>query len=327
MSRPLRIEFPGAWYHVMNRGRRGDEVFSAAEDFEGFINILTESTELWDVKIGAYCLMTNHYHLLVQTPKGNLSRFMRHLNGVYTQRYNRRHGYDGQLFRGRYKSILVEEDDYLLELVRYIHRNPLRAGIVDNVEQYPWSSHHSYLSTEKLNWLHKDFILEMLSSDYEKSCKAYQQFIAKEDSAEISEIYEKKKLPAILGHVEFIDWVKNTFFTEKTHNQVPDSDQLAPEIEHIKSAICQHYGVAKDQLVQSVRGISNEPRNVAIYLTRILRQEGLMEISTAFGMQGYSSASSAVARVKQRLSDDRLFQKQISAIAKTIIEDKSQTKT
>ena len=327
MSRPLRIEFPGAWYHVMNRGRRGEDVFSDAEDFEGFISILMESTELWGVKISAYCLMTNHYHLLVQTPRGNLSRFMRHLNGVYTQRYNRNHDYDGQLFRGRYKAILVEEDNYLLELVRYIHRNPLRAGIVDKIEQYPWSSHHGYLSSEKSTWLQKEFILKMFSSNDEKSCKDYQQFIAKEDSEEISQIYEKKKLPAILGHVEFIDWVKNTFFTEKRHKQVPDSDQLAPKIEQIKSAVCQHYGIATDQLMHSVRGISNEPRNVAIYLTRVLRQDGLMEISTAFGMQGYSSASSAVARVKSKLSGDKLFQKRIFAIEKIIVESKGQTET
>ncbi|MCD6581014.1 MAG: transposase [Desulfuromusa sp.] len=326
MSRPLRIEFPGAWYHVMNRGRRGDEVFSTAEDFQEFINILTESAELWDVKISAYCLMTNHYHLLVQTPKGNLSRFMRHLNGVYTQRYNRRHGYDGQLFRGRYKAILVEEDNYLLELVRYIHRNPVRAGIIDNIEQYPWSSHHSYLSSEKSNWLHKDFILKMFSSDFKKSHRAYQQFIIKEDSEEISQIYEKKKLPAVLGRVEFIDWVKNTFYTEKSHKQVPDSDQLAPEIEQIKSTVCRYYNIASDQLERSVRGISNEPRNVAIYLTRVLRQEGLMEISMAFGMQGYSSASSAIARVKKQLSNDKLLQKRISEIKKIVVRIKSQTK-
>ncbi len=327
MSRPLRIEFPGAWYPVKNRGRRGEDIFSDSEDFEGFSSILMEGAELWDVKISVYCLMTNHYHLLVQTPRGNLSRFMRHLNGVYTQRYNRSHGYDGQLFRGRYNAILVEEDNYLLELVRYIHRNPLRAGIVDKIEQYPWSSHHSYLSSEKSNWLQKEFILKMLSSNYEKNLDAYQQFIAKEDSEEISTIYEKKKLPAILGHVEFIDWAKNTFFTEKRHKQVPDSDQLAPKIEQIKSAVCQYYGIATDQLMHSVRGRGNEPRNVAIYLTRVLRQDGLIEISTAFGMQGYSSASSAVARVKKNLSGDKLFQKRILAIEKVIVERKGQTET
>lgn len=113
--------------------RKGEEVFSGSEDFKAFIVLLQESAELWDVKVSAYCLMSNH--LLLQTPQGNLSRYMRHLNGVYTQRYNRAHGCDGQLFRGCYKALLVEEDSYLLELVRYIHRNPLRAGMVKKIDQ------------------------------------------------------------------------------------------------------------------------------------------------------------------------------------------------
>ena len=129
MSRPLRIEYPGAWYHVMNRGRRHCDVFEEEEDFHLFLDILKNTSKMWNLKVSAYCLMSNHYHLLVQTPDGNLSRCMRHLNGVYTQRFNRRHDYDGQLFRGRYKAILVEEDHYLLELLRYIHCNPTRLDL------------------------------------------------------------------------------------------------------------------------------------------------------------------------------------------------------
>ena len=136
MARPLRIEYPGAWYHVMNRGRRSEEIFYQRDDYEAFVELLRESSEMWNIRVAAYCLMTNHYHLLVQTPDANLSRSMRHLNGVYTQRYNRRHGCDGQLFRGRYKSILIDADAYLLELVRYIHRNPLDSGLVDNLKKY-----------------------------------------------------------------------------------------------------------------------------------------------------------------------------------------------
>jgi len=121
----------------MNRGRRGEQIFSRSGDYEVFIELLKEATDLWGVQISAYCLMPNHYHLLIQTPQGNISRCMRHINGVYTQRYNRLHKCDGQLFRGRYKSILVEQDSYLLELVRYIHRNPLRAGLIDNILTWP----------------------------------------------------------------------------------------------------------------------------------------------------------------------------------------------
>ena len=136
MSRPLRIQYPDAWYHVMNRGRRGEKLFEGKKDYETFIELLKDIVEDYKVNIAAYCLMSNHYHLLIQTPKGNISRSMRHLNGVYTQRYNRSHLCDGQLFRGRYKSILIDADGYLLELVRYIHRNPLEAGMVNDLSKY-----------------------------------------------------------------------------------------------------------------------------------------------------------------------------------------------
>ena len=116
MARPLRIEYPDAWYHLMNRGRRGEAIFSDDQDFIMFTGLLKETSEMWKIRIAAYCLMPNHYHMLVQTPEANISRSMRHLNGVYTQRYNSRHRCDGQLFRGRYKSILIDTDSYLLQV-------------------------------------------------------------------------------------------------------------------------------------------------------------------------------------------------------------------
>ncbi len=192
MSRPLRIEYPGAWYHLMNRGRRGDTVFEDHEDCELFISLLKEAADLWDVHISAFCLVSNYYHILAQTPQGNLARFMRHLNGVYTQRYNRLHEYDGQLFRGRYKSILVEEDSHLLQLIRYIHLNPVRAGIVKTPDQYLWSSHHGYLSAEtQWDWLYKDFVFSMLTANKKKQL-AYREFMSQEESIELIDLFEQK---------------------------------------------------------------------------------------------------------------------------------------
>ncbi len=177
MVKPLRIEYPSAWYHVMNRGRRGEDTFSDKKDFTTFLSVLQEVSEVFHLRVAAYCLMSNHYHLLVQTPEGNLSRSMCHINGVYTQRYNRRHQIDGQLFRGRYKSILVEEDSYLLELSRYIHRNPVRVKKCESVEKYPWSSHQGYVSsTKKWSWLHKRFLLNMFADHASKAKSAYVDF-------------------------------------------------------------------------------------------------------------------------------------------------------
>ncbi|MDH3348383.1 MAG: transposase [Desulfobulbaceae bacterium] len=319
MSRPLRIEYPGAWYHIMNRGRRSENIFEGEEDRKIFIALLREAAGLWNVRISAYCLMNTHYHILAQTPQGNLSRFMRHLNGVYTQRFNRVHGYDGQLFRGRFKSILVEEESYLLELVRYIHRNPLRAGIVEQMDKYAWSSHRGYLSWAKSwDWLYKDFILTMLATDKKRRRQAYLGFMGQEDSDELLGIFERNKLPSMLGSESFILWVKNTFFENKKDRQVPESIQLAPDLSDIKSAVCRAYGVEEKDLLTAQRGRSNEARNVAIYLGRILRNDTLMVLGQAFGMTGYSPASSAVERVKKKLLFDIDLQKKVKKIEQSL---------
>ncbi len=187
MSRPLRIEYPDAWHHVMNRGRRSEKIYSNNSDRESFIKVLQESSELWNIRVAAYCLMSNHYHLLVQTPEGNLSRGMRHINGVYTQRFNRSHKKEGQLFRGRYKTVLVESDSHLLEVMRYIHRNPLGAGIVKSLGDYQWSSHQGYLSrARKYKWLEKEILLTMLASAKGKQRAAYMDFVSKGESEEIA---------------------------------------------------------------------------------------------------------------------------------------------
>jgi REP-associated tyrosine transposase len=118
MARPLRIQYPGAVYHVMNRGGDRQKIFLEKEDYEAFFKSIREIHERWRVEIFAYCLMGNHYHICLRTPEGNLSRVVRHLDGLYTQRFNRIHRRDGALFRGRYKAIVVDKDSYLAQLVR-----------------------------------------------------------------------------------------------------------------------------------------------------------------------------------------------------------------
>lgn len=326
MSRPLRIEYPGAWYHVMNRGRRSEVTFPEHKDYYRFIDLLIESCELWNIRISAYCLMPNHYHLLIHTPDGNLSRCMRHINGVYTQRYNKAHSCDGQLFRGRFKSILVEGNPYLLQLVRYIHRNPLRANLTKSINSYKWSSHAGYISNaRKWNWLHKDFILSILTSDPALQVSAYKQFVRMKDSKELLGVLERPKWPPFLGGKQFLGWVKQTFFENKREKEIPDSVHLAPDLTLIKAVVCDYYSIHESILHKTRRGVTNEPRDVAIYLTRMLRQEGLQSIGEKFGLNNYSSVSTVVDRVKSQMDKNRVFRSQVETIIRKI--KKGQPKT
>ncbi len=310
----------------MNRGRRGEKIFEGKDDYLSFVEILEELAEVFNVNIAAYCLMTNHYHLLVKTPDANLSRSMRHLNSLYTQRYNRRHGYDGPLFRGRYKSILVESDSYALELVRYIHRNPFEAGIVDSLEKYPWSSHKPYMSdAKKWKWLYKSYILKLFSDSGKESLRLYKQFVLKETPEEINRIFGRKKLPSVLGSKGFIDRIKGRFFSPEDFEEIPEARRLAPDTDKIKLIVCKAYNINDDELYASRRGYFNEPRNIAVYLTRHLRNDTLKEVGLQFNIRKSSSVSSIVERMKSGLKADRGLRMRIEELVESIIKSQEPT--
>ena len=165
MPRPTRIQYENAFYHVMNRGRGRMTIYPNENYYQAFLETLEEAWSRFDAVIHAYCLMGNHYHLLIETPRANLDRIMRHINGVYTQRYNRLKHTDGPLFRGRYKAILVDRDGYLLSLSRYIHRNPIetKSKLVNTLSDWRWSSYPAYINqTVAPAWLHRETTYRML---------------------------------------------------------------------------------------------------------------------------------------------------------------------
>jgi putative transposase len=326
MSRPLRITYPGAWYHVMNRGRRGEKIFFVDADRKAFITVLQEAAELWNLRISAYCLMSNHYHILIQTPDGNLSRGMRHINGVYTQRFNRRRKIEGQLFRGRYKAVLVEADSHLLEVMRYIHRNPLRAGMVKFLNDYHWSSHDGYLSrAKKWSWLHKNDLLMMLTSKKTKQKSSYIDFVSQGEPEEIERFYSLKNLPSILGGKSFKELVTEKFSNLLKQQEIPEARILAIESKRVVSAVCDFYGISREALFATRRGQENIPRDIAIYLVRGLCRKTLPEIGSIFGMDNYSSVSSAVQRMKSRIEYDKDLKKEIGEIKELSVKSQKRT--
>ena len=305
MSRPLRIEYPGAWYHVMNRGRRREDIFLDESDYHLFLDVLKDTAKMWNLKVSAYCLMSNHYHLLVQTPEGNLSRCMRHLNGVYTQRFNLKHGLDGQLFRGRYKSVLVEEDNYLLELLRYIHRNPLEAGIVTKLNDYPWSSHRGYLEQEKgWSWLHRNMLLEMFSKTRKQAFSDYLTFVTQQDSDEIEHFFSHKNLPSIFGSSGFIDKIRNRFGFLRHNHEITDVAILSVDVKEVITVTCRVCNISEPELLTSRRGVTNIPKDLAIYTLRRYSQKTLAEIGKAFEVGNYSTVSTSIERTKKTLKED-----------------------
>ncbi|MFC1863978.1 transposase [Thermodesulfobacteriota bacterium] len=318
MSRPLRIQYPGAWYHIMNRGGRYESIFEDKTDYSIFLELLQETIDIFHIKVSAFCLLQNHYHLLFQTPEANISRSMRHINGVYTQRFNKVHGYDGHLFRGRFKSILIDADSYLLQVMRYIHRNPINAGLTKSLN-YPWSSHKAYLSeSKKWNWVSRGKIFKMLSRTKALQKVVYRDFVNESDNDDFSAIYKKKKLPAMLGSEPFLKLIKDLYFTDKKHIEVPESRILAPERDKIMAAVCTKYNVPLADLRISIRGQLNEPRNVAMYLMRHLRGDTLSSICKEFGLKKDSSAGSIVDRVKKQILKNRQFRNKVERIKKII---------
>jgi len=263
--------------------------------------------------------MTNHYHILLQTPDANISRAMRHLNSIYTQRFNKAHGFDGTLFRGRYKSVLVCDDSHLLELVRYIHKNPVKAGLVKNMKDYRWSSYKGYLSDSKTwNWLYKDYIFSMLTPKKRGCLIPFVEFMRDEDSEEVKRFFSLKNLPSIFGPKSFITSIKKEFYFKKKTFEVPESKSFDPEPDEIIKEVCQYYRVSRDELYITRRGWFNKPRNIAIYLIRFLRSERLITIANLFGINGYSTVSSVIQRVGDLRKKDKKIQKEIDSIIKNL---------
>ena len=326
MSRPLRIEYPNAFYHVMNRGLNRQAVFLVDDDYEIFLEVLKETSKFFGIRVISYCLMPNHYHLLLQTPKANLSRAMRHLNGVYTQRFNRFHKKDGPLFRGRYKAILVQEDEYLTHLIRYIHLNPVQANLIGDPSKYLWNSHKQYLKgQDQAPWLHVRLGLAFYSGKLKGAIKSYRQFMKDGTDPTILAFYGKKKQSPILGDPDFLDMIKEKYiFTDrKLSTEIPEVRSLTghKKAHQIVEATAKLFQRPKQQLYQSKRGETNRARLVAVSLVRDLSGLKLSEIAQVFKMNSYKSVGTSCYRLKARLAQEPDLRKGYERLSRTCSQE------
>ena len=220
MSRPLRIEFSGALYHVTFRGDGREDIYLDDLDRQAFLDILASVCDRYNWVVHAYCLMSNHYHLLIETPEANLSQGMRQLNGVYTQRFNRNHSRVGHVFQGRYKAILVQKDTYLLELARYIVLNPVRARMVRQARKWVWSS---YLMTAGLKiappWLAVDWLLSAFSNNRRDATERYKQFVM--EGKNQPSPWEQLRNQIYLGDEAFIEEMQCKMPVDQKLEEVP----------------------------------------------------------------------------------------------------------
>ncbi|CAA6603500.1 transposase [Rhodospirillaceae bacterium LM-1] len=235
MARPLRIEYPGALYHVTARGNARQPIFLSKADAQAFLDTLGDTALRLGWRFHAYCLMTNHYHLLVETEHANLSRGMRHLNGVYTQAFNRAHKRVGHLFQGRYKAILVEAEAYFLELARYIVLNPVRAGMAVEPKEWLWSSYRATLGeAQAYEWFDAKPLLMRFDANQDKARSAYAGFVA--EGVGKPSPWESVRNQLFLGSQAFADkFLGKDGRPKRVSPQVPKRQRqaLAPSLKRI----------------------------------------------------------------------------------------------
>ena len=214
MVRPIRIEYAGALYHVTSRGNRRENIYLDDEDRMDWLAVLGQTCKRFNWVVHAYCQMTNHYHLLVETIDGNLSRGMRQLNGVYTQRFNRRRSQTGHLLQGRYKAILVQHDSYLLELSRYVVLNPIRARMVECLDAWPWSSYPAAMGAKEAPiWLDTDWLLAQFGKQRKQAMGKYREFIR--EGKGLPSPLQATRHQLLLGDDAFVDQFQEDRDTEE----------------------------------------------------------------------------------------------------------------
>lgn len=219
MTRPLRIEYAGAVYHITSRGNARSTIYFTDEDRKAFITLLGQACNRFNWHCYAWCLMGNHYHLVIETAEANLSRGMRHLNGVYTQTFNRAHKRVGHLFQGRYKAIIVEKESYLLEVIRYVILNPVRANLTKTAGQYQWSSYRSMIDkVEVPEWLDKDWVLGHYGKRKSTAQKNFIQFIR--EGKKQSPLWENLRKQLYLGDEQFIKQLQTRQVADKDLSEI-----------------------------------------------------------------------------------------------------------
>ena len=311
MARPLRIQFPGAFYHVTSRGNERKAIFRNDRDRQKFLSYLESAHESYGARVHVFCLMENHYHLLLETPRGNLSQILHHVNGAYTTYYNVKRRCSGHLFQGRYRALLVEKESYCQELSRYIHLNPVRAALVKEPEDHVWSSYSAYIGLErKSSWLKTSLILSYFSLDVPAAQKKYRGFVEEGVKVPMRNPLDDVYASTFLGSESFINriWKRKSGLTGQDTRNIPALKLLAerPSLSEIQEA------------VEKVIG-SSDP-HYKKFILYISRQNGgfpLKEVGNSCRMKE-AAVSQAVGRFRKAILETPLLKERIQKVLKTL---------
>lgn len=305
MARPLRIEYPGAFYHIIQRGNERKDIFISEQDRVKFYEYLAALHTRYKVNIHTYCLMNNHYHLILETENANLTKAMHYLNTSYTVYFNVKRKRAGHLFQGRYKAILVEADEYLHQLSRYIHLNPVRVGLVKDPVNYPHSSYKYFISSAKPpDWLDTGFILSLFDTNGNKAKSLYRKFVLEGIGNETDIIRKNVKFGCLLGGPEFVENIKARFIEGRQDKEIPAlraaQSQLSPN--DIKQVAIKKLGDTKLS------------RKICIYLIRKYTSSSLKEIAALFNN---IISDAGISALYNRLGRKRIIDKRLN---KKIVE-------
>jgi REP element-mobilizing transposase RayT len=302
MARPLRLEFPGAVYHITARGDRQEPIFDDDHDRLAFLELLAREVLQQGWLLYAFCLMDNHYHLLLETPEPNLVRGMRRLNGVYTQAFNRRHDRVGHVLQGRYKAILVDKDSYLLELCRYVVLNPVRAGMATSAGQWPWSS---YLATAgKMacpDWLAAEPVLALFATERSQARRAYTRFVSEGVGGESP--WDHLKGQIYLGRDAFIGRMEKLLAgTTPRGIARRQLSPARPTARDVVKVVAQVHEIPVRSVLEQHSG---EAFKHAVYLLRRRANLPLHDVATMAGVS-IGRVSQIQSRIEAEKPDERL---------------------
>ena len=265
MARPLRVEYEGALYHVTSRGNDRGQIFFTDTDRQAFLELLDDAVNRYSWICHAYCLMTNHYHLVVEMPHANLSRGMRHINGVFTQRINRLNKRSGHLLQGRFKSILVEKESYLLELVRYVVLNPVRANMVRSAKDWSWSSYRATAGQAEVpDFLSVKWILSQFDQDLVCTQKAYRRFVRQGRGVEV---WSELRHGYLLGSESFDAQVLSQFEEQQGEIEIARTERLIgrPSLDAL-FADAQDKKTRNERIHQAMRAYEYTLKELSSYL-------------------------------------------------------------